>query len=95
MIVACLFGGAGAALADVLLSNIGAGEGDIIALGGTSNSYEVGQAFTTGTSETGYTLESIELKLIEASQAYPPTVTLHADNSGVGKKVADFNPRRP
>ena len=38
---------------------------------------------------TGYTVSSIELKFIEASAA--PTVTLHADSSGVGQKVADFN----
>ena len=89
MIVACLFGGAGAALADVLLSNIGAGGEGTIELGSRGSSHDAAQAFTTGTSATGYTVSSIELKFIQASAA--PTVTLRADSSGVGTKVADFD----
>ena len=89
MLVACLFGGAGAALADVLLSNIGSDGGDAIQLGRRGSSHDAAQAFTTGTDATGYTLDSIELKLIQARAA--PTVTLRADSSGVGTKVADFD----
>ena len=89
MLVACLFGGAGAALADVLLSNIGSESKDTISFGTRFGSQDAAQAFTTGTSATGYTVSSIELKFIDARAA--PTVTLHADSSGVGQKEADFN----
>ena len=67
----------------VLVSNIGQGGGSSSIFPGSN----LAQAFTTGDSDAGYTLTSIELLITSGSNA--PTVTLHS-GSATGLKVADF-----
>ena len=67
----------------VLVSNIGQGGSS----SSTFSGLELAQAFTTGDSDAGYALTSIEL--LVSSGANAPTVTLHS-GSATGTKVADF-----
>ena len=67
----------------VLVSNIGQGGGSSSIFPGSN----LAQAFTTGDSDAGYRLTSIELLITSGSTA--PTVTLHS-GSATGLKVAEF-----
>ena len=67
----------------VLVSNIGQGGGSSSIFPGSN----LAQAFTTGDSDAGYTLTSIELLINSGLNA--PTVTLHS-GSATGLRVAEF-----
>ena len=64
-----------------LVSNVGQSESDSFGLAAN----DFAQSFTTGINPTGYTLTSIELRLIVSTVT--PTVTLHS-GSATGTKVA-------
>ena len=91
-----------AALAALLLGSVGEAQGTAGALVSNIGQAKAGdtllrftdlaQAFTTGDSDTGYTLTSIELSLVThnvSNNSAPPTVTLHSGSAN-GTKVADF-----
>ena len=66
-----------------LVSNVGQSESDSFGLAAN----DLAQSFTTGTNATGYTLNSIELRLSAFVSTVTPTVTLYsgsADRNGGG-----------
>ena len=66
-----------------LVSNVGQSESDSFGLAAN----DLAQSFTTGTNATGYTLNSIELRLSAFVSTVTPTVTLHS-GSATGTEVA-------
>ena len=75
LFAAPLFGAAGTARADVLVSNIGQTANDSRVLGIYR---ELAQGFTTGSNANGYTLTTIEIKFANSNSRAAPTVTLRA-----------------
>ncbi len=80
-----LFGGAGLAHAELLVSNIGQSLGTATV---STSEFEFAQGFRTGTNPNGYTIESIEIRFSSIhTNTAAPTVTLRKD-SHTGTVVA-------